>query len=131
MNCPRCGTAATSDSLYCSHCALPLGSPAGGAFPHGYAPMGPPGPLPNIPDYLVWSIIMTIFCQPIGIASIIFSVLTMSDRNNGRYDSALRYSQITRQLLYVGLAFLILLIIFYIVIFGVAIFGAILSEVGN
>lgn len=140
MNCQRCSSPLKPDDLFCSHCGLPLHQPPPGPIPPGYASMGYPpyglplGPPPNIPDYLVWSIITAIFCQPIGIAAIIFSVLTMSDRNNGRYASAAQNSKITRQLLNVGLVFLVLIALFYLATFlfyGLIFLVAILSGGGS
>jgi hypothetical protein len=49
---------------------------------------------PYVPHYLVWSIITTLICAPLGIPAIIFSVLSGSDFKAGYYDEALRKSKI-------------------------------------
>lgn len=110
MNCTRCGATLPDNATFCINCANPNPSMPQAPPPAGYAPpgYGPPppgyGPAPNIPDYLVWSILMTLCCCPLfGVISIVFSVMTMSDKNNGRYDSAVKNSQTAKNMLIIGL----------------------------
>lgn len=99
MNCSRCGANLPDNATFCTNCANPNpsapmppgqqpGGP-GGYAPPGYAPQGYAGPAPNIPDYLVWSIITTLCCcLPLGIAGIVLSVQTKSEMKIGNFAAA-------------------------------------------
>ena len=76
MHCPTCGARNEDDARFCVNCGQKLeeqeamygGGPA-------YAPYGVPGGYPqHIPNYLIPSILVTIFCcLPLGIVAIIFA----------------------------------------------------------
>lgn len=108
MNCTRCGANLPENAIFCTNCANPNPSmpqappPPPGYGPPGYVPSGY-GPVPNIPDYLVWSIVTTLCCQPFGIAAIVFSVMTMSEKSNGRFDSAMKNSRMAKKMVMIGL----------------------------
>lgn len=100
MFCSRCGTENDNRATQCQRCAAPLQPPGSGALPPAPAgwgaqpPQPPPPPpgfggqqgwgqpqpayaypqRPNVPNYLVQSILATIFCCiPLGIVSIVFA----------------------------------------------------------
>jgi hypothetical protein len=57
----------------------------------------------NIPDYLIWNVLSTLFCcMPIGIAGIIFSIQTNSAKTRGDFEAAARHSSTAKTLLIVG-----------------------------
>ena len=76
MHCSTCGARNEDDARFCVNCGQKLeeqeamygGGPA-------YAPYGVPGGYPqHIPNYLIPSILVTIFCcLPLGIVAIIFA----------------------------------------------------------
>ncbi len=120
MICTRCGAYLPDNATFCTHCgnpnpSMPQPPPLPNHTPPGYAPSGygppsynygpPPGYglTPNIPDYLVWSILTCFCCQPFGIAAIVFSVLCMGDKSNGRYDSAMKNSKMAKTMLIIGI----------------------------
>jgi Tfp pilus assembly protein PilE len=67
MRCPRCQAINDDGAAFCSSCGSPLGAggPAGSSYPQGGSP---------IRNYLVWSILVTIFCcWPLGIPAIVYA----------------------------------------------------------
>lgn len=75
MNCPQCGTENTSNASFCIECNhefQPVQEPGAAAPP-------PPNqmaaqPMESVPNYLVQSILVTIFCcLPLGIVAIVFA----------------------------------------------------------
>ncbi len=71
-------------------------------------------------DQLVVSILVMLFCcQPLGIASIVFSAMAMSANNAGNFDQAHRHANLAKKfnmwaiilgLLYVGAIFLFMIV---------------------
>lgn len=60
--------------------------PYGGPPPYGQPMSGPVGPVPN---YLVQSILATLFCcLPLGVAGIVFSAQSSSKQSRGDYTGA-------------------------------------------
>lgn len=53
----------------------------------------------QINTYLGLSIISIFFCFPLGLAALIFSVLTLNDKNKGDYSAAISHSALARNLL--------------------------------
>lgn len=70
-------------------------------------------------DHLVVSILVTLFCcQPLGIAAIVFSAMTMSANSSGDYKTAQRHARLANQFNAWGfglgiayLAFIVLIVI--------------------
>jgi len=57
----------------------------------------------HVPDYLVVSILMTLFCcQPLGIAAIVFSALANGEKNVGNFQNALNHAKNAKTCLLVG-----------------------------
>ena|GEM_PF-2967186 len=83
--CIHCGTALVAGEFFCSHCGAGINCPQPGAYA---AP-------PRVPDYLIWSIFTICCCnQILGIIALLFAVLSKSDLDAGRYDSAIQKSSI-------------------------------------
>jgi hypothetical protein len=88
--CPRCGTQNDDRAVQCQRCASPL-QPAGAPPPPppgAQQGWGQPPPAyaypqrPNVPNYLVQSILVTLFCcLPFGIVSIVYA-----SQVNGKLD---------------------------------------------
>jgi len=90
--------------------------PAYGAMPPGQPPAGSPPP-----NYLVWSILTTVFCcLPLGIVSIVFAAQVNSKWAAGDYAGAQASSTKARQFAMwsaiVGAAIIVLYVIFLIII---------------
>lgn len=61
-------------------------------------------PPPNVPDYLIPSILMTLFCcQILGIIAIVFSAMASSEKSTGNYQNALNYANNAKICLIIGL----------------------------
>jgi hypothetical protein len=119
--CSLCGVAVRSNAS--STMESPLGSSSpekndgfgdahGSANPYAsspapdpYAPSGwnDASDVPNIPDYLIWNVLSTLFCcMPLGVAGIIFSIQTNSAKTRGDFEAAARHSSTAKTLLIVG-----------------------------
>jgi hypothetical protein len=61
-----------------------------GPLTSGFPPAG--GRIENISTYIVLSIIGLFLCGPLGLVSLILSVLTMQHKGAGKYELAVRYS---------------------------------------
>ena len=73
---------------------------------------------PHVPDYLVWSILMTIFmmlcsCPVFGIVALVFSVLANSAKQQGDFQTALAHAKKAKLFLLIGLGVIVALIVFY------------------
>ena len=76
----------------------------------------------NVPDYLVFSILMTLFCcQPLGIAAIVFSALANGEKSAGNYPKAVNHAKNAKTCLMIGVIGGALLILFFL---GLGIIGA-------
>lgn len=132
MFCPKCGNPLPANARFCSLCGVavrsnvspgmesPLGassfetSGASGTFYDSSNPYAEPSPsdpyapsdwsdAANVPDYLIWNVLSTLFCcMPIGIAGIIFSIQTNSAKTRGDFEAAARHSSTAKTLLIVG-----------------------------
>ncbi len=108
--CPLCGVAVPSERS--STAESPLDPPSSAtaydsANPYAsssdpYAPTGW-GEAANVPDYLGWNVLATLFCcMPLGIAGIIFSIQANSAKTRGDFETAARHSSTAKTLLIVG-----------------------------
>jgi hypothetical protein len=107
MYCSSCGAENNDNAHNCYKCGQPL----------GYRPGQTPGYVPN---YLVWSILVTIFCcLPLGIASIVYSSQVDTRLRLGDYDGAVDASNKAKTFCWVsfgiglaaGLLYLVLIIL--------------------
>lgn len=113
MNCPKCGWSNPDDATKCANCFAEL-TPAQPQptqqmsqqppqQPYGQQPYGQPAygqPAQDVPDYLVWSIVITVvslFCcwfLPVSVAFGIVAIVKSSAANNkkamGDYYGALQ-----------------------------------------
>jgi len=84
-------------------------------------------PTPNVPDYLVWAILETLFCcPPLGIVGIIYSIMANSAKQQSNFQMAMDHAKKAKLFLLIGiiawLVFVALYIIFivFMVTMGVA-----------
>ena len=67
---------------------------------------------PHVPDYLVWSILTTLFCcQPLGIAGIIFSAMANSAKQQGDFQTAMAYAKNAKLCPLIGVVGILVLIL--------------------
>jgi uncharacterized membrane protein YvbJ len=100
MYCPKCGWNNADDATKCANCfaeltpAQPQPTQQMAQQPPQQQPYGQPAygqPVQNVPDYLVWSILVTIFCCLIpGIVSIVKAASANGKKNAGDYYGALQ-----------------------------------------
>lgn len=103
MYCPKCGWNNSDDATKCANCAAemtgaqpqPQQQPMQQMppQPYGQPPQqyGAPQPVQNVPDYLLWSILVTIFCcLPFGIVAIVKAAAANGKKNVGDYYGAMQ-----------------------------------------
>ena len=74
-------------------------------------------PAPNVPDYLIASILITIFCCPaLGVVAIVFSAMASSEKSNGNYQRALAHAKNAKIFLLITVIGYALLIAIYVAI---------------
>ena len=72
---------------------------------------------PNVPDYLVWSILLTLCCcPPLGIVGIVFSVMANSAKQQGDFQTAMEHAKKAKLFLLIGLGLGLCLGLFQIII---------------
>jgi len=88
--CSRCGTQSPDGTNFCPKCGQNLAAPAG---PPPFQQYGQYAPSQQVPNYLVWAILATLFCcLPFGIVSIIYAAQVDGKRAAGDYEGAVRSS---------------------------------------
>ena len=126
---PKCGNPLPANARFCSLCGVAvrpnassgMESPLGSAFERSSAERDASNPYAapseadpyapsdwsdaaNVPDYLIWNVLSTLFCcPPLGIAGIIFSIQTNSAKTRCDFEAAKRHSSTAKTLLIVGL----------------------------
>ena len=104
MNCPNCGTSNLDNASICVNCGRTLGAAS-------YTPPPPPAfgggaPIPagpQIPNYLVQSILVTLCCcLPLGVVAIIFSAQVNSKLAQGDYAGAQEASRKAKMFVWIG-----------------------------
>lgn len=82
---------------------------------------------PEIKEYLIRSIILTCVMFPIGALPLIFSILTITSKNNGDYANANSYSQVAYVSSTILLIFLAVGALFFAVIFFIPLLFALIG----
>ncbi len=101
MFCPTCGQQIPEGSPSCQHCGARFAAtpPIGVPPAPGYG-----GPMPPVPDYMVWSILELLFCcLPFGIVGLIYSIQANSAKTSGRYQEALDNAEKAKKFLIYGI----------------------------
>ena len=71
---------------------------------------------PKVPDYLAWSVLVTLCCcPPLGIAAIIFSVMANSAKNHGEYQSAIDHAGKAKICLWISFVIGVIWMTFYVI----------------
>jgi len=100
--CPKCGTENTNNAAICIECHHNLQSiqqPGAAVAPEMVQPLPPMGaqPVGSVPNYLVQSILLTLFCcLPLGIVAIVFAAQVNSKLAAGDYHGAIDSSNKAR-----------------------------------
>ncbi len=80
----------------------------------------------HVPDYLVASILVTMFCcQPLGIAAIVYSALASGEKSTGNYAKAMSYAKNAKTCMIIGVAGVALI---YLCLIGFVILSAIMEN---
>lgn len=126
MFCPNCGTQNDDNAAFCAKCGGNLKEQAAPAAPQA-APAQPQfqaaAPAPQISNYLVQSILVTLFCcLPLGVVAIIFAAQVNGKLAAGDVEGAKSSAKTAKTLCWVsfggGLAFMILYVI--LMVLGIA-----------
>lgn len=146
MNCPNCGTSNLDNATICVNCGRALTAAGGGAAAaSSYTPPPPPagayggggtGPVtgggPQIPNYLVQSILVTLCCcLPLGIVAIIFSAQVNSKLAQGDYAGAQEASNKAKMFAWIGFGLGIVAIILSMIFNGAVFMQAIREGAAN
>jgi hypothetical protein len=160
MQCPKCGWNNPDDAAKCANCFAEIKA-AGPPQPTQQMPQPPqqpypqqpqqpypqqpyaqqpyaPGAIPSVPDYLVWSIVLTVIslfccaCLPVSVAFGIVAIVKSSQANSkkmlGDYFGALQEANAAKTWLYwaagLDLAGLIASIIYFFLAFAAGFGGA-------
>ncbi|MGL6225041.1 MAG: CD225/dispanin family protein [Thermoguttaceae bacterium] len=95
MFCPKCGMQLPDGSTAC---------PACGPFPAPLQPYQPVMSVPQVPDYLVWSILELIFCcLPFGIVGLVYAVQANSAKTYGHFQDAMQKANTAKKFLIWGI----------------------------
>lgn len=95
MFCPKCGTTNPDNASFCSKCGcrLSISEEQRYDIPQG-SNYNNYNSRPDVPNYLVWSILATIFCCiPLGIPAIVYSSQVDTRLRSGDYQGAIESSQ--------------------------------------
>ena len=73
----------------------------------------------NVPDYLVWAILMTVFmmlcsCPVFGIVALVFSMLANSAKQQGDFQTAMAHAKKAKLFLLIGLGVIVAIMVFYL-----------------
>jgi len=117
MYCTKCGQPNADNAANCVKCGEPLTGGTGGGG----------GPVVSIPNYLVHSILVTLFCcLPLGIAAIVYAAQVNSKVSAGDIAGAQESSAKAKKFCWlafgIGLAFQIL--------YGILMFLGVLGNIG-
>ena len=103
MYCIQCGTNNDDRAVHCMQCGAWMSQPGATPSPGPYTPAVPAGVGPKVPNYMVQSVLMTLFCcQVIGIISIFKAVKVNKRLAANDYAGALAASKSNKTLLWVG-----------------------------
>jgi hypothetical protein len=110
MFCPKCGLQNPDNAVQCPACGTAL-----------HADFGQ-GNAPRVPNYLVWAILLTLFCcMPLGIPAIVFASQVDSRQNVGDFYGAMEASRKAKLFCWLsfGLGLGVIVIYLAIVIFSI------------
>ena len=127
MFCPKCGQQAPDNVAFCPSCGNPLGASApGGGQPVQPLPYGQYQE--QIPTYLVFSILVTIFCcLPTGIVAIVYAAQVSSKQAAGDIAGAMAASNTARTWCWVSFGLGLVGMVVYFVIAALMAAGGAMS----
>ncbi len=101
MFCQKCGTNNDEHANHCSNCGAALSAASEATVPGPIAPA--PALVQDIPNYLVQSILATLFCCiPFGIVAIVFAAQVNSKVQGGDIAGALSASKKAKQFVWIS-----------------------------
>lgn len=136
MNCPNCGTSNLDNSSICINCGRSL---APGAA-QSYTPPPPPAPSygapgaagPQVPNYLVQSILVTLCCcLPLGVVAIIFAAQVNTKLAQGDMAGALDASQKAKMFSWIAFGLGLLSSLIWLLFFGLGAIQGILQNASS
>ncbi|MBL0175074.1 MAG: CD225/dispanin family protein [Ignavibacteria bacterium] len=107
MFCPKCGTSNDDNLWRCTNCSTELHAPGSrvAARPPSFSGVNSGDPLQayDVRDYLVQSILVTLFCcLPLGIPAIVYAAQTRTKRDAGDLAGAAEASKNARLWCWLG-----------------------------
>lgn len=125
MFCANCGQQVPDGSPSCQNCGVHFAGaaaapppPAYGTPPPAYGP-----PAPQVPDYLVWSILELLFCcLPFGVVGLVYSIQANTAKAAGRYQEAMSNAEKAKNFLIYGMIGWAVMVVLYI---GIIILGVV------
>ncbi len=129
MFCPKCSQQAPDNAVFCPGCGSPLGAPAPAVGqPVQPPPYGaPPGQYQEqVPSYLVFSILVTLFCcLPTGIVAIVYAAQVSSKQAAGDIAGAMAASSTAKTWCWVSLGLgLVGMVLYFVFVVLMAAGGA-------
>ncbi|MDP4178430.1 MAG: CD225/dispanin family protein [Bacillota bacterium] len=153
MFCPNCGGENPDNSTFCSKCGksltnqytdeklndtantnyqnnnYPNNNYQNNNYQNNNQNTSIPGANENVPNYLVFSILVTILCcLPLGIAAIVFSSQVDGKLRSGDYYGALDSSKKAKTFCIISLISGIVVGIIYIILFSLGMLGSVLNQ---
>jgi hypothetical protein len=126
MYCIQCGTNNDDRAMHCKQCGAWMSQPGATPSPGPYTPAVPVGSGPKVPNYMVQSVLMTLFCcQVLGIISIFKATKVNKLLAANDYAGALAASKANKTLLWVGFA---VGLVCYVILFIAGAIQAILEK---
>ena len=115
MYCPSCGSLNNDNARYCANCGRSLGeAPGSGGVGQPYSQSRVEG-RPDIPNYLVQAILVTILCcMPTGIVSIIYAAQVNGKIQAGDIDGAIRTSKAAKSWAWVSFGLGVVYVLFVV-----------------
>ena len=117
MYCPNCGTQTANDARFCGKCGRDLGAASAQGSPESSQSYPLPGreSVPNIPNYLVQAILVTILCcMPTGIVSIVYAAQVNGKIQAGDIDGAIRTSKAAKSWAWVSFGLGVVYVLFVV-----------------
>jgi len=129
MFCTKCGTEIPENAAFCPTCAAPANEQSQDQPTWTQQNVTSPQPPVKVTDWLIPSILSTIFCcVPLGAVSIVFAAQANSMAAQGQFESAQKAADKAKLFLLLGVGLWALAIVIYLLFYIFFICIAVLSS---